>query len=59
MADFSDKLNASASIMSKALQDRNVDSLSQSLVENKKTTSELSFVLQRYQRILFKLESEA
>lgn len=59
MASFSDKLNSSASVMAKALQDRDVDSLSKSLVENKKTAAELSFVLQRHQRILFKLESEA
>lgn len=58
MADFSDRVNASASDMVKSLQDRDVGTLSKALMENKKIAAELSYVLQRHQRVLLKMESE-
>lgn len=58
MSGFSDSLNAMAAASVKALQARDVDLLSKSLLENKKVAQELSIALQRQQRILMKLESK-
>jgi len=59
MGEISNRVNAHAQEMDSALKSRDISALSAAIVANKKTASRMEVLLQRFERIVAKMNEDA